>query len=142
MALLDKMSVDDLMKVRKMDTAEALKFLDTFELSATELQQAKKLLQVKDKNYDNRLWLTTAWLLGASFPMLAKDKGVAKQSIMVAVDKLLPAEERAKGRIGGMLSYEAMSEYKVAFFENLDTIRSLPPKEAAGWLISNVSLDQ
>ena len=142
MALLDKMSVDDLMKVRKMDTAEALKFLDTFELSATELQQAKKLLQVKDKNYDNRLWLTTAWLLGASFPMLAKDKGVAKQSIMVAVDKLLPAEERAKGRIGGMLSYEAMSEYKVAFFENLDTIRSLPPKEAAGWLITNVSLDQ
>lgn len=142
MALLDKMAVDDLMRVRKMGADDALKFLGEFNLSATELQQAKNLVQVKDKNYDNRLWLTTAWLLGASFPMLAKDKGVSKQSIMVAVEKLLPAEERAKGRIGGMLSYEAMSEYKVAFFENLDHIRTLPPKEAAGWLITNVSLDQ
>jgi len=142
MALLDKMSVDDLMKVRKMPADDAVKFLAQFNLGATELAQAKKLVQVKDKNYDNRLWLTTAWLLGASFPMLAKDKGVSKQSIMVAVDKILPAEERAKGRIGGMLSYEAMSEYKVAFFENIDTLRTLSAKEAAGWLITNVSLDQ
>lgn len=142
MALLDKMSVDDLMKVRKMGPEDAIKFLGTFELSATEMSQAKKLVQVRDKNYDNRLWLTTAWLLGASFPMLAKDKGVTKQSVMVAVDKLLPTEERAKGRIGGMLSYEALSEYKVVFFENIDTIRNLSPKEAAGWLITNTSLDQ
>jgi hypothetical protein len=41
-----------------------------------------------------------------------------------------------------MLSYEAFSEYKLSFFENLDTLRTLSPKEAAGWLISNVSLDQ
>jgi hypothetical protein len=142
MALLDKMSVDDLMKVRKMKAADALEFLDTFNLSGPELSQAKKLVQVQDKHHDNRLWLATAWLLGASFSMLAKDKGVAKQSIMNQVDKLIPVEERAKGRIGGMMSYEALSEYKVAYFEHVDELRSLSPKEAAGWLITNVSLDQ
>lgn len=142
MALLDKMSVDDLMRVRKMNNAQAMEFLGTFNLSGPELSQAKKLVQVQDKHHDNRLWLSAAWLLGASFSMLAKEKGVTKQSIMNQVDKLIPVEERAKGRIGGMLSYEGLSEYKVAFFENIDTIRDLSPKEAAGWLITNVSLDK
>src|SRR5688572_26438659 len=101
MALLEKMTVDDLMKVRRMKSPEAEAFLKEFNLSAAEMSQAKQLVQVRDKHHDSRLWLSTAWMLGASFSMLAKDKGVTKQSIMNQVDKLLPVDERAKGRISG-----------------------------------------
>lgn len=143
MALLDKMSVEDLLKYRKMgDPTAAEDFLKQFNLSGSELAQIKGLVKKKDKHADARLWLATAWMLGASFSMLAKDKGVTKQSIMNQVDKLIPVDERARGRIGGALSFEAMSEYKVMFFENLDTLGDLSPKEAAGWLINHVSLDQ
>lgn len=142
MALLDKMSVDDLMRVKKMKAPEAETFLRKFNLSAAEMTQAKQLVQVRDKHHDSRLWLSTAWMLGASFSMLAKDKGVTKQSIMNQVDKLIPVDERAKGRLGGGLSFEAMSEYKVAFFENLDTLGDKDPKEAATWLINHTSLDK
>lgn len=141
MALLDKMTVDDLVAVRKMAEPEALKFLAQFNLSASEMTQAKQLVLVKDKHHDNRLWLSTAWLLGATFSQLAKDKGVTKQSVMNQVDKLIPVEERKNGRIAGAMSYEALSEYKVMFFENIDTLRELNPKEAASWLISHTSLD-
>ncbi len=142
MALLDKMSVDDLMRVKKMKAPEAEAFLGNFNLTASELSQAKTLVQVRDKHHDSRLWLSTAWMLGASFSMLAKDKGVTKQSIMNQVDKLIPVDERAKGRIGGALSFEAMAEYKVKFFENLDELGPMNPKEAATWLINHTSLDQ
>lgn len=142
MALLDKMTVDDLMKVRKMRGPEADDFLGKFNLSAAEMTQAKQLVQVHDKHHPARLWLATAWMLGASFSMLAKDKGVTKQSIMNQVDKLIPVDERAKGRVSGSLTFEAMSEFKVAFFENLDTLVSMAPKEAAAWLIQHVHLDQ
>ena len=141
MALLDKMSVDELMRVRKMKPTEAETFLATKGLTQSELQQARKLVVIKDKHHDQRLWLATAWLLGASFAQLARDKGVTKQSIMNQVDKMIPQEERAAGRIGGAVSLEGMSEYKVMFFENLDTLRDLNPKEAATWLISHTSLD-
>lgn len=142
MALLDKMTVDELMRVRKMKAPEAETFLQTKNLTASEMSQAKALVMVRDKHHDSRLWLSTAWMLGASFSMLAKDKGVTKQSIMNQVDKLIPVDERAKGRVGGALSFEAMSEYKVLFFSNLDTVGNLNPKEAATWLINHASLDQ
>lgn len=142
MDLLDKVTIDDLMKIKKMDRDEAARFLDRFKLTPSELNTAMKLVKPRDKHFDNRLWLSVGWLLGASFAQLARDKGVAKQSVMVQVDKLLPLEERRKGRLsGGALSLEALSEYKVAFFENLDTIRDLTPKEAAIWLLEHTSLD-
>lgn len=142
MALLDKMSVDDLMRVKKMVSSEAETFLKKFNLTASEMSQAKALVMVRDKHHDSRLWLATAWMLGASFSMLAKDKGVTKQSIMNQVDKLIPVDERAKGRVGGNLSFEAMGEYKVKYFSNLDQFGDMGPKEVAAWLINHTSLDQ
>lgn len=142
MTLLDKMSVDDLMRVRKMAKDEAERYLSSFGLSHEEKLVARKLITVKDKHHDNRLWLATAWLLGASFAQLARDKGVTKQSVMVQVDKLLPIEERRGGRVSGIaLSLEALSEYKVMFFENVSTLTDFTPKEAALWLLGNTNLD-
>lgn len=142
MALLDKMSVADLVKVRKMNSSEASEFIQHFNLSSSELSQARKLFQLRDKHHDNRMWLSVGWLLGASFAQLARDKGVSKQSIMNSVDKLIPLEERKNGRMGGFLSLEAMAEYKVMFFENLETLTYLHPKEAASWILSHTSLDR
>lgn len=142
MTLLDKMSVDDLMRVRKMNKDEAERYFDSFGLTHEDKLVARKLVTVKDKHHDSRLWLATAWLLGASFAQLARDKGVTKQSIMVQVDKILPKEEREGGRVSGIaLSLEAMSEYKVIFFENITVLTDFTPKEAALWLLSNTSLD-
>jgi hypothetical protein len=142
MTILDKMSVDDLMKVRKMNKGEAEQYLKSFNLTHEEVVTARKLVTVKDKHHDNRLWLATAWLLGATFAQLARDKGVTKQSVMVQVDKLLPLEERKAGRMSGMaLSLEALSEYKVKFFESIGTITDFTPKEAALWLLTHTSLD-
>lgn len=142
MTLLDKMTVDDLIKVRKMNPDEAERFFKAHNLTPEEIISARKLVTVKDKHHDSRLWLCVGWLLGASFAQLARDKGVTKQSVMVQVDKMLPIEERRRGRISGLaLSLEAMSEYKVAFFENIDTLTNYTPKEAALWLLENTSLD-
>lgn len=143
MALLDKMTLDQLMEVRKIRSShDADDFLKKFNLSGGELAQARKLLQVKDKFHDNRLWMATAWLLGASFPMIAREKGVAKQSVMQAIDKLLPVETRRQGRLGAINSLEVMSEYKVKFFENITTLTDMTPQEAAQWLLANTSLDR
>lgn len=74
--------------------------------------------------------------------MLARDKGVAKQSIMASVEKLLPVEIRREGRLGAIHSLEVMSEYKVKFFENIDTLTDMSPKDAASWLITNTDIDR
>lgn len=142
MTLLDKMTVDDLIKVRKMNPDEAERFFRAHSLTPEEIISARKLVTVKDKHHDSRLWLSVGWLLGASFAQLARDKGVTKQSVMVQVDKLLPLEERRKGRTSGLaLSLEAMSEYKVGFFDNIDTLTNYTPREAAQWLLENINLD-
>lgn len=142
MTLLDKMTVEDLLKIRKMTKDDAERYLAQFRLSPDETKQARKLITIKDKHHDSRLWLATAWLLGASFAQLGRDKRVTKQSVMSQVDKVLPIEEREKGRISGIaLTLEALSEYKVAFFENVDTLTDMTPQEAASWLLSHTSLD-
>ena len=40
------------------------------------------------------------------------------------------------------LSYEAMEEYKVMYFEHLEELRLMSVNEIAAWLVDNTSLDQ
>jgi hypothetical protein len=144
MALTDKVSVDTLMRVRKMPRDDAKALLDKYDLSPEEWEQAEKLLDPPPEGnpkWDNRLWVGVAWLLGASNRQIAMDKGVTRQTIFDQVTRFLSPEDK-KARLRGYLSLESYSTYKVAFFENVEKLRTMTPAQAAMWLFVTVDLDE
>jgi hypothetical protein len=145
MGLTDKVPVDTLIRIRRMPREEAQKLLDAYDLDAEEREQAEKLVApvtttLGNPKWDNRLWVVVAFLLGASYRQIAKDKNVSRQTTFAQVTRVLSDEEK-KERLNPYISLEAYSEYKVAFFENVDSLRNMTPQEAAMWLFLNVKLD-
>lgn len=146
-SLYKKLGMNNLIDIPKMPRAIAIKVLGSFDL--TEEEREAMMAQLKppqvrapwlDVHYDNRLWMTCAWLLGAPYTRIALDKGVSRQTIQVAINRMWPLEERVKGRlVENVLSFEMMSLYKVRFFEHLEVLRPLGPRGAAEWLLENVS---
>lgn len=143
-SLVGRIPLDDMMKMRRLPRHLAEEYIKRFDLTPEELLEAEKLFREKeppDTRKDSRLWVAVAWLLGASYRMIAKDKGVTAQTIFAQVSQMLP-DDRVQRRLGYAISLEAMSEYKVSFFENLDMLRDLKdPDLMAMWLLASVDLD-
>ena len=146
MNLTQKMTIDQLVSIRKMPRAEAEKFIAKFDLTEEELTAARTLMQEEepiDPRVDNRTWVVVAYLLGASLRMIARDKGgVSPQSVYAQIERVIPdTKERGLMRYRTALSYEAMAEYKVKYFEHVDELRGQKPADIAKWLVENTSLD-
>jgi len=142
MALTNKLSIDELLALRRMGHDEALRFLGSYHLTPEENAQAMKLVIPKnvDARGDNRLWICTAFLLGATCRQIGDDKGVSRQSVFDLVTRNIP--NRDQKRLATTLGNEALSEYKIAFFESIDFLRSKTPEEAAVWLAASVNVDR
>jgi hypothetical protein len=143
-ALQDKMKIDDMLKIRRMGKQQALLFVKTFHLDDEETEQALRLAMDEEpkKEDDARLWMAVAHILGASFAEIAADYGIARQSVLARVDRILPVTVRAKKRIAFALPLEHYSEYKLKFFENVDTLRYREPLDVGVWLVTNTELDK
>lgn len=145
MSLIDKIPIEDMLKLRKMPRAEGLKFLERFNLGEEDLATAQSLFQddepEADTRYDNRKWVVAAYLLGATYRQIAVDKGVSRQSVFDMVDRVLPQKAQRK-RLNQEISLEAMGEYKVAYFDHIDSLRHKSPEEIALWLYATVELDR
>jgi hypothetical protein len=142
MALTDKLTMGEMLMLRKMPRDDAVEHIKHLKLTPEEEEQAMRLISqsLVDPYLDNRLWAATAHLLGASFRQIALDKGVSPQSVYNQVARLIPFN-RASYRLAKSISLESMSQYKVAFFENIDFLRTKSPEEAAVWLTASVDLD-
>lgn len=150
--LLDVLSIDQLTALRRMEERDGEAFLANFRLSPELLETARKLYKPSvvevvtkaavSRHPDSRMWQAVGWALGASFADLARDRGVSKQSVMNQVDYVIPLPVRKNHwRRPGILPFEHLAEYKIAYFSNVEHLRSLNPKEAAQWLIEHVTLD-
>jgi hypothetical protein len=146
MSLVTKMTMDQLLSIRKMKRKEAEDFIAKFDLTEDEAAAARDLMQEEepvDPRMDQRMWVVVAYLLGASLRMIARDKGgVSPQSVYAQIERVIPdTKERGMMRYRTALSYEAMAEYKVKYFENIDQLRGKSPADLAKWLVENTSLD-
>lgn len=146
MTLVQKMTIEELISVRRMKRSEAEEFIKKFDLTEEEVAAARQLMQDEepfDPRVDQRMWVVTAYLLGASLRMIARDKGgISPQSVHAQIERVIPdAHERGMMRYRTALSYEAMAEYKVKYFENVEMLRSKSPGDIAKWLVENTQLD-
>lgn len=145
MTLTSKMTVEELISIRKMTRSTAEEFISRFDLTPDELSAAHALMK-DDKPYDprmdNRMWVVVSYLLGASLRQIAKDKGVSPQSVFAQIERVIPdTNVRRMMRLKIVSTYEAMSEYKVKYFSNLETLRGRTPVDIATWLLANTELD-
>lgn len=86
-----------------------------------------------------RHWLTTAWLLGASYRQLALLEGVTAASILQAVNKTISKTERQAKRIAWSLEPTALSWYKDQFYTVVIVLPKIPdPVTVAQYLITNL----
>ena len=149
MAIHEKITIEELLSIKKLTRTQALSAIEGKGLSEEETEQVLKMA-LKDPSpketpqwapNDASLWMAVAHLLGASFSEIASDYHIARQSVMARVDRVLPVTHRAPMRLAVSLSLESYSEYKVAFFENLSAFEKMQPLEVARILKASTSLD-
>ena len=76
MNLTEKITIEQLISVRKMKRTEAEKFIEKFDLTEEEVTAVRELMQDPepiDPRIDARKWVVVAYLLGASLRMIARD---------------------------------------------------------------------
>lgn len=155
-----------LLQLRKIPKYEAAAILDTFDLSPEQHENYMKVAG-KDLPADmantmppidyramqqynarantvdphRRRWLAVAYLLGASYRMLAKAYGITHQSIKQGIDKEIDEETKSTKRIGFMLSPERITEYREGYYKNVSALSRMSPLEAATWLHYNIKPD-
>ena len=152
--ILGTLTMEDLGKLRKMTRPEAGVFLSKHTLSVQEMDYANRLIG-KDLHDNTRatslvlrvmdptrpLWVTAAWLAGASWRQLAKLHAVAPQTIMAAADRVLISSERQALRQRSSMSLESLDAYRKKFEQHLELLSGMPPHEVAQWLLDNTELD-
>ena len=153
MAVLGTLTMEDLTKLRKMTKANAEIFLSQHTLTDEERETANRVVG-RDLNltpsvqavwqlYDptRRLWITAAWLAGASWRQLARLHEVAPQTLMVSADRLLTSSERQALRLRAQMSLEALSAYRSKYVQNAEMLSTMSPQAVAHWLLTNTELD-
>lgn len=155
-----KITLDELVAVRRMSAEQAAAYLSEFDLSPEQIEEIMKVqgrgaavvadnvqtvvdyhMQVQRQALPRRHWYVTAFLAGAAIRTLAKMDNIQPQTVARAMDKLMPAADRHAARLQDKLSGEAVSEYHRAFLDNQQMMISMTPEAAAQWLINNVELD-
>lgn len=152
--VLGTLTMEDLSALRKMKRINAEIFLNKHTLNDTERARVNELigrdlasdggesLVIQLHDPTRPLWVIAAWLAGASWRQLAKQHGVAPQTIMAAADRLLISSERQPLRLRTSMSLEALDAYRATFVKNLAILKPKPPQEVAMWLLDNTELDK
>lgn len=155
-----KITLDELVAVRRMTAEQAAAYLSEFNLSPNQIEEIMKVqgraatviadavqpvvdyhMQVQREALPRRHWYTTAFLAGAAIRALAAMDNIQPQTVARTMDKLMTAAERHSKRLADKLSREAIAEYHTAYFNNVQMMISMTPEAAAQWLIDNVELD-
>jgi hypothetical protein len=151
--VLGTLTMEDLGKLRRMTRPDADMFLQPHTLSDQERKYVDALVgkdlhahrstsvtvQVHDPT--RPLWVTAAWLAGASWRQLARLHSIAPQTVMAAADRLLISPERQSLRLRTQMSLESLDAYRKKFVSNAEHLQDLPPHEVAQWLLDNTELD-
>lgn len=147
-----KMSMEQLITVRKMQRADAELYLTQFDLSEEDYAKALELAgrDVKPTGYDSgaspvhayskdrRLWISAAWLLGASYRKLAALHGVSHQTVADSMRRLLPP---GTTRVAVDMKLEHLSAYYNTYKKEIEHLRGMEPAAVAEFLQSHTDLD-
>lgn len=85
-----------------------------------------------------RLWLASAWLLGASHRQLGTLHGVSHASILQGINKVISSGDRRKARLHQTMTSSALVWYREQFQNNVETLRHMAnPLDVAVWMSTN-----
>lgn len=112
------------------------------------IQESNEIPQLRPVHYapknEDRYrnhWMATAWILGASFRMLAKLHGISAPTVVQVIDRFLESGKRNGMRLGYQLTPDKISEYHANYYNNKLLLSKLSVVAAAVWLMQNTTVD-
>ena len=84
-----------------------------------------------------RLWLASAWLMGASYRQLGVLHDVTHNTILQSVNKAIPVEDRKGKRLRFSMKPSELVWYREQFQQNVQELRDMQPLQAGAWLLSH-----
>lgn len=155
-SIIGDMTLDDLDSVRHMDRVTADAFIARFNLTPDQSATVKKLVGlslnkdpvnklvlIKDRRIfdpSRRIFWGALWLLGASYRQIAEAYGVTPQSVLNSINRVLPKDVRALGRVGLSMTADAFDSYMAVYEEDRSPFHSRTPMEAAAYLLSTIEV--
>lgn len=142
--------MEDLDKIKAMSVDDATRYITGRDLDDAEREAVLalagaskgKVLPMVAGAHNRKVWLAAAWLLGASFRQLAESEGIAQQTVLRYVDRVLPKLARQTGRLGTSMSLEALSTYHAKFMSEDPRDIDPDPIATAKWLLAHTELDK
>jgi len=145
MGIESKIPMASLLALRKMPREKGERWIAQQDgLSPTEIEQLQRLLpaEVVDKYTLNRVWITVAYLLGATNSQIALDEGISRQAISDKITRFMRARPSSLTRVASAISLEMYSEAKEIFFSNYEEYLGLPPFETARRILYKLAIVQ